>query len=770
MKSILGLCVVVPIASVAVLAPAPSFTATRDFAVEVSATVRESPPGIDFSWVADPTAPWYRVFRKPLGDSVWGDPIAALDGSATSFSDTDISIGEAYEYSFRKSVGLISDTVCVASGTAVTFTIKDSWGDGICCAHSAGRYSVSGCGTLYAAGGAFGFSESTPFTVGTPENPCSEVVVDITLDIWGGETSWLLEEDATGDTLAQGGPYSSPRFGHIFAGIRYPAPETWGTVLLVVDDGLVDSLASELERLELDMIRDGYRVCRRNVVHGTPVTEVKDLIAAECMTDPTITTLFLFGNITVPYSGDIQGAHANHRGAWPADVYYGELDAAWTDSVVDNTTASRPANRNVPGDGKFDQTYIPSHMELQVGRVDLSRMPTFAEDEIGLLRRYLDKDHAFRTRAMDIPRRGRIDDNVGETYGAAYACAGWRNFTAMFGAGSIRTGDWLPALETDDYLCAYGCGPSSYTSCGGVATTGDFATKTIHAVFTMMMGSYFGDWDNSDNVLRAPLGAAGYPLTCCWVGRPTWHFHHMGLGYPIGYSTLVTQNNHTCYMIGYGGSQVHIALMGDPTLRMFPLKPASDLTLACSPADAVTLTWAASGDSVLGYHVYRSDDMRGTFQRLNQEIVEDTAYVDAYPLDGWTAYMVRAVKLETTGSGTFLNLSAGIIDSIEVLAGTRVEPHDTGAHGIGLENTPNPFRSATDITFHLPTPGRVMVRIHDVAGRLVHEMDMGVQPSGSHSISWDGKDGRGRDVASGVYWLTLDCDRSVISSKVIRLE
>jgi hypothetical protein len=760
----------VTLACLALTVASQSAAATRDFAVEVSATVQESPPRIDFSWVEDATATWYHVLKKQVGDTVWTGPIAVLDSGATSFSDTDVAVGEAYEYSFRKSIGIISDTVSVSSGTAVTFTIKDSWGDGICCDHSPGSYKVSGCGIIYASGGAFATIESTPFTLGTPENPCDEIVVDITLDIWGAETSWLLTEDATGDTLAEGGPYSSPRFGHIFAGIGYPAPENWGTVLLLVDDTVADSLVPELERLELDLIRDGYRVRRHDIVHATPVTEVKDLIVTECQTDPTITTLFLLGNITVPYSGDIRGAHANHHGAWPADVYYGELDGAWTDSIVNNTTAFRPANHNVPGDGKFDQTYIPSHMDLQVGRVDLSRMPTFAEDEIGLLRRYLDKNHAFRTGAWDVRLRGRIDDNVGEIYGGAYACAGWRNFTTMFGPGHIRTGNWLPTLETEDYLWTYGCGPSSYTSCGGVATTTDFATKTIRAVFTMMMGSYFGDWDNSDNVLRAPLGAEGYPLTCCWVGRPTWHFHHMALGYPIGYGALVTQNNHTCYMIGYGGSQIHIALMGDPTLRMFPVKPPGDLALECYPADAVTLTWQASTDSVAGYHVYRSNTVRGTFERINAEIVEDTTYIDSAPPGGWGVYMVRGVKLETTGSGTFLNLSPGAIDSIEVLAGVGEDSQDTEAKSAMLGNAPNPFTASTDITFRLNTTGMVVVRIHDVAGRLVREIHAGRHAPGRHTIRWDGHDARGRRVAGGVYFISVNSGRAQLPGKVVRLE
>lgn len=765
MRTIMHLWAFALITCIVLLPAGLSAALTRDFAVEVSATVQESPPHIDFTWIADASATEYRIFRKSVDDTIWTGPIALLGGSATSFTDSDIAVGEAYEYSFQKVQCVISDTVPVASGADVTFTIRDSWGDGICCANGLGSYKVAGCGVVYASGGSFGSAKSTSFVVGSPENPCDEVVVAITLDAFGEETTWQLTEDATGDTLSAGGPYSSPRFGHIFAGIRYPGPEQWGTVLLLVDAPVADSLAAQLDRLELDMIRDGYRVCRRDVPDGTAVPAVKDLIVAECQSDPTITTLFLFGNIAVPYSGDVRGAHSNHWGAWPADVYYGEFDGPWTDSTVNNTTATRPENHNVPGDGKFDQTFLPSDVDLDIGRVDLSRLSAFSESEVSLLRRYLDKDHAFRTGQIDVRRRGLIDDNVGAYYGTAYACTGWRNFTAMFGSPAVRTGVWLTTVETNDYLCAYGCGGGSYTSCAGVATTTDFATRNIYAVFTMLMGSYFGDWDSLNNLMRAALGADGYPLTCCWAGRPPWHFHHMALGYPIGYSTRLTQNNHTLHMIGYGGRQIHIALMGDPTLRLHPTSPPTGLSLEELPTGEVRLTWSAPDDSAYGYHVYRSETVRGSFTRVNPALIEDTTYVDSAPLGGWDIYMVRTVRFETTGSGTYLNTGSGVIDSIEVTAG--VEP---GLQGILLENSPNPFHAGTNITFQLAHPGRVVLRIHDVAGRLVRSIDAGMYPPGRHTLRWDGRDVHGQGVASGVYFLSLDADRATLSTKVVRLE
>ena len=88
-----------------------SAAATRDYAVEVTATVQEAPPRIDFTWRADATAIEYRVLKKAVTAGTWGDPIAVLPGTATSFSDEEVTVGEAYEFSFQKTRGIISDTV-----------------------------------------------------------------------------------------------------------------------------------------------------------------------------------------------------------------------------------------------------------------------------------------------------------------------------------------------------------------------------------------------------------------------------------------------------------------------------------------------------------------------------------------------------------------------------------------------------------------------------------------------------------------------------------
>ncbi|GAA4274226.1 zinc-dependent metalloprotease family protein [Aquimarina gracilis] len=59
----------------------------------------------------------------------------------------------------------VNITECLDAGT-YTFTINDSYGDGICCRYGNGSYALTAGGTTLASGGSFGGSESTTFTVG----------------------------------------------------------------------------------------------------------------------------------------------------------------------------------------------------------------------------------------------------------------------------------------------------------------------------------------------------------------------------------------------------------------------------------------------------------------------------------------------------------------------------------------------------------------------------------------------------------------------------
>jgi hypothetical protein len=69
-----------------------------------------------------------------------------------------------------------------------------------------------------------------------------------------------------------------------------------------------------------------------------------------------------------------------------------------------------------------------------------------------------------------------------------------------------------------------------------------------------------------------------------------------------------------------------------------------------------------------------------------------------------------------------------------------------------FRNYPNPFNPSTVFAVRLSAPGKVLMQVFDVRGRLVRTLVDGVLPAGPRKVVWDGTDGRGRTTAAGVYF------------------
>lgn len=455
------------------------------------------------------------------------------------------------------------------------------------------------------------------------------------------------------------------RVGLAFVGQDIPAfTGSRGKIVLVIDEALSAPLATELARLEADLRGDGWQVVRHDInAVSSSVPSVKALIRADWEADPNTLCALLFGNIPVPYSGEIApDGHGDHVGAWPTDYYYGDMDEElWTDTLVDNSTASRTANRNVPGDGKFDQSQTPSLPEVVVSRVDFSNLNGWSVSQTELYRRYLNKNHAFRTGAYKPQNQTLVDDNFGYFSGEAFAQNGWRNGYAITGSSSVVAADFFNDTDNQSFLIGYGTGAGSYTSAAGVGTSDNFKTDSVNIVFSMIFGSYHGDWDYELNPLMpSALASKGSILTCAWAGRPNWHMHHMALGQPIWLSTYWTWLNSflnfPVYPTNFGADLVHVGLLGDPTLRAHSVIPPANLTAApnCSGVD---LAWAASPDAALGYYVYRAASPDSVFQLLTPSPVSGLVFTDNAPLSGANYYQVKSLKKEVVPTGSYFNQS-----------------------------------------------------------------------------------------------------------------
>ncbi len=203
---------------------------------------------------------------------------------------------------------------------------------------------------------------------------------------WGNPYRLLGNNDSSfNDTIITGrafeymvekdnGPDGVPIYGFIYAANKLAVTSYRGKILLVIDSTNRSFLENEIRTYRNDLIGDGWKTTVKWVSPSTSVPEIKAYIVSQYSADPNnLKSVVLIGDIAVPYSGNyehytiyppdghtrVSGFGPSHEGAWPTDLYFGSMSPSnWKDSLVTNTFGVRPANRNVPNDGKFDVTEL----------------------------------------------------------------------------------------------------------------------------------------------------------------------------------------------------------------------------------------------------------------------------------------------------------------------------------------------------------------------------------------------------------------------------
>ena len=125
-----------------------------------------------------------------------------------------------------------------------------------------------------------------------------------------------------------------------------------------------------------------------------------------------------------------------------------------------------------------------------------------------------------------------------------------------------------------------------------------------------------------------------------------------------------------------------------------------------------------------------------------------TRRVDAATIEAW----ITLARLEDDGSIAFRQ---GIQNLQNLLASLFI-PQETAL----LANYPNPFNPETWIPYQLAVPAEVTLTIYDMTGSTVRRLTVGHRAAGvyqnrSRAAYWDGRNGRGESVASGLYFYTL---------------
>ncbi len=147
------------------------------------------------------------------------------------------------------------------------------------------------------------------------------------------------------------------------------------------------------------------------------------------------------------------------------------------------------------------------------------------------------------------------------------------------------------------------------------------------------------------------------------------------------------------------------------------------------------------GNGPTGEVVYWQNDGEQNFTYHNIEATGgNRAGLFVVDIDNDTLDDILVTRAIPSDLVVFRNLGTGTAVGTTPAARVELRP-----------NYPNPFNPSTTIAFEVSPAGAVEVDVFAVDGAKVRTLLRGPLDAGAHEVRWDGRDDRGRRVASGVY-------------------
>jgi hypothetical protein len=153
-------------------------------------------------------------------------------------------------------------------------------------------------------------------------------------------------------------------------------------------------------------------------------------------------------------------------------------------------------------------------------------------------------------------------------------------------------------------------------------------------------------------------------------------------------------------------------------------------------------------------------------------------FLSLYPPGGGTALTATAtdnVSVPLTLDGTYTVViedqaqdQTGTYSSQVLLSGGPTGVKDTPPLEFALRPAaPSPFADATTLEYSLPASSHVELRVYDVRGELVRTLADDIRSAGAQRVRWDGRDDRGRRLASGVYFYRISAAGKTATRKLV---
>ena len=384
--------------------------------------------------------------------------------------------------------------------------------------------------------------------------------------------------------------------------------------------------------------------------------------------------------------------------------------------------------------------------------------------------------------------------------------------------------DALGGADTVNFLIAYDYATQGWLSYFGSSDTGTSADKVltddigiiagmIVPVSIRLGGSPLGANGTSTITLNQGINLVGLPLRDSRVTRVSDLFALDGIGGNV--PVIILTDNGEFKAVGRAGDVSDILITGGQSFILTAQKAATvaisgdgwynTSAIAAtspvgnadlhSPLTRIQVTDTTPVLALKGLIVNEETGLKVEVFRVTVKNLSTGREATAVTAPDGAGYRLTVVDIETGRAaqiGDILEISAqspepfvGVqplrytVTAKDVLR-SRVELADLVAYEIPtgtalLHNYPNPFNPETWIPYRLAEDAFVTLTIYDGSGHLVRTLDVGhriaaVYESRSKAVYWDGRNGLGERVTSGIYFYTLTAGDFSITRRMVILK
>ena len=186
--------------------------------------------------------------------------------------------------------------------------------------------------------------------------------------------------------------------------------------------------------------------------------------------------------------------------------------------------------------------------------------------------------------------------------------------------------------------------------------------------------------------------------------------------------------------------------------NLAPSPPARVSGRFDAASGVLTVSWPPSAEPDFSdYRVYRGAEKNFTPSGINLVVTTADTLATVGPYGSSNPSYIKVSARDKNGNESICAcLSPEDVDGLQI---------DRTPLEFALEqNRPNPFNPGTSVPFAVEKDGLVTLRVYDVLGRLVRTLVDRQMKAGRYVEQWDGRDARGEEAATGVYFFRLQSE------------